>query len=326
MNWLIGGFFEWVINKIIGGMIWGFAFLANSINSLALNETKLPWVQNLRTDMLAVACTLLGLAVAYKALQTYILWGEGTADPDGSVLAKSILRALLYIGVSGFLATAVFTFGLQLAQVVAASPLMDAAQTTHSITSELTQLPTNLLGLVLGVSLAFAGGVALMLVALFQMAIRAAELVVYVVAGPVVALGQLSAGGGTWVGWWTNLVILSLSQAVTILCFKGFVATTQGLTASHAPAWVSGALGGAGPAAAFAGATVSDSLIGARVLLVVLFMVGWMVVAIRGPHLLRQWSYRSGVGGAGVYVSQQMAPAAVRKHLGGTRVGGFLGL
>lgn len=326
MNWMIGGFFEWFCNKIIGGMIWAFGFLANSINSLALHETSLPWVTNLRADVLWVSLTLLGLAISYKALQAYIFWSEGTADPDGSVLVKSILRALIYIGLSGFLATTVFTFGLQLAQVVAASPLMTAAQSTHSITAELTQLPTNLVGLVLGVSVGLLGGVVLMLVAVFQMAIRAAELIVYVVAGPFAALGQLSAGGGAWVGWWTNLVILSLSQAVAILAFKGFIATTQILTASRPLAWVTGTLqGAAGPAASFAGATVPDSLLGGRILLVVLMMIGWMVVAIRGPHLLRQWSYRSGVGGGGMYLASTMGGQhlqAAGKSIG-TRVGGF---
>lgn len=320
MNWIIGGFFEWIINKVLGFVLWLFAFLANTINSLALHETALPWVQNLRADVLWVSVTLLGLTVAHKALQSYILWGEGTADPDGSVLAKSILRVLVYMGISGFLATATFTFGLQLAQVIAASPLMTAAQATHGLIGELTQLPTNLIGFALGLPLAVLGGVILMVVAMFQMAIRAAELIVYFVASPLVAFGQLNAGGGAWAGWWANLVILSLSQGVVILCFKGFVATTQVLTASHPPAWVNGVLGGANTAAAFGQAAVADALLPARILLVVLFMVGWMVVAIRGPHMLRQWSYRSGVGGGGMFISQRLMGS--QKFLG-TRVGAF---
>jgi hypothetical protein len=39
-----------------------------------------------------------------------------------------------------------------------------------------------------------------------------------------------------------------------------------------------------------------------RMIFVVLLMVGWMVVAIRGPHLLRHWIYRTGVSGFGLWV------------------------
>jgi hypothetical protein len=266
--------------------------------------------------------TLLGLTVAYKALQSYILWGEGTSDPDGSVLAKSVLRVLVYMGISGLLATTTFTFGLELAQVIAASPMMSAAQTTHGLIGEMAMLPSNLIGFDLGLPLAVLGGVLLMVVVMFQMAIRAAELIVYFVASPLVALGQLNSGGGTWTNWWANLVILSLSQGVVILCFKGFVATTQVLTAAKPLPWVSGVLGSANTAAAFGQAAVADALLPARILLIVLFMIGWMVVAIRGPHLLQQWSYRSGVGGGGMFISQRVGPGMLTKA--SPRLGAYL--
>ncbi len=100
---------------------------------------------------------------------------------------------------------------------------------------DLTNFTSVSVGLALGLTLAVDLGVVLLIIA--AMAIRAAELVIYVIAAPLVALGQMNADGGTWTAWWTNLVILSLSQAITILAFKGFVGTTQMLT-EHTPAWL----------------------------------------------------------------------------------------
>jgi hypothetical protein len=151
----------------------------------------------------------LGPLIAYVAVTRYVLWNEGTADLDGTVVTKAILRTIIYVALSGLLATAMFQWGLDLAQVIAA----------------------------------------------IQMAIRAAELVIYVIGTPLVALGQMNADGGTWTAWWTNLVILSLSQAITMLAFKGFVGTTQVLSAAHTPAWLAAVaratltIGGFGPVA-----------------------------------------------------------------------------
>lgn len=334
MNNIIAGFLQWIADRVIGGVLWLAGAIANSIQTLAVQETQLPWVQNLRVDIMVVAFTLLGLAIAYKALQTYILWGEGTSDPDGSVLVKSILRAVVFMGISGFLATAVFTWGIQLAGVIAASPMLSAVQAAALAAQPFAQ-PAPLgvgIGLALALLAGLAAGIVLLLVACFQMAIRAAELIVYVLAAPIVAIGQLNSDGGTWGAWWTNLVILSLSQAVTILSFKGFIGTTQILTATHPPAWVSAMLATAGsnPAGTLAGnlgaAVMASAVVPVmQTLLVILMMVGWMVVAIRGPHMLKQWSYRSGVGGAGMFISQKLGPRVGKGLLSGTRFGTFLG-
>jgi hypothetical protein len=160
------------------------------------------------------------------------------------------------------------------------------------------------------------------------MAIRAAELVIYVIGAPLVALGQMNADGGTWTAWWTNLVILSLSQAVTILAFKGFVGTTQVLTAAHTPGWLAHVAQATLPIGGFGPVAIGLMETAVRMIFVVLLMVGWMVVAIRGPHLLRQWSYRTGVSGFGVWVGGNVGKSTlgiVGKKVGGS-IGTFLNL
>lgn len=324
---------EYLADKVVGAVVWFFASIANAIDGLALLQTQFPWVVNLNHDIEAVAWSLLGVYFAYKAFHAYIMWNEGTADPDGSVLVKSLLRTMIYVGISGFLATAVFRWGLDLAQVIAASPMASTAQLLqnpqhglllylHEAVNTATTTPQAVIGAIFGVILAICGGVILLVVAAIQMAIRAAELVVYVVAAPLVALGQMNPDGGTWSGWWSNLVILSLSQAVTILCFKGFVGTMEWITSPTMPKGLQIVLaamsagGGLGPAAGI--------WIGYKVLLAAVLMIGWMVVAIRGPHLLKQWAYHSGVGGAMMYVGTRVGPQVLSKTpLANTKIGAF---
>ena len=95
MNSIILGGVEYLANTVIGWILWFVGWVADGISSLALVQASLPWVQNAKTDMKAVAWTILGFYVAYIALTRYILWNEGTADPDGSSLVKSILRAAI---------------------------------------------------------------------------------------------------------------------------------------------------------------------------------------------------------------------------------------
>lgn len=320
---------EYVSMKVVGGAVWIFASLANGINALALVQARLPWVQNMRTAVEAVAWSLLGVYFAFKAFHAYIMWSEGTADPDGSVLAKSLLRTMLYVALSGMVATLVFRWGLDLAQVIAASPMASAAQIIQgqgaqaglmgllrSAATNVGTLPQAGMGAILGLILAIIAGVALMLVAAIQMAIRAAELIVYIVAAPLAALGQMNPDGGAWAGWWSNLVILSLSQAVTILAFKGFVGTTEWIiapTMPHGMLIVLAAMASTGLSTA-----AVNVWVGYKVLLAAVLMIGWMVVAIRGPHLLRQWAYHTGVGGALMYVGGSVGRTV------GTQLGGRL--
>jgi len=68
---------------------------------------------------------------------------------------------------------------------------------------------------------------------------------------------------------------------------------------------------------AMAASTIMSAL---NMVFVVLLMIGWLVVAIRGPHLLKQWSYHSGVGGGMMYVGGSVVRSGGQKV--GNQVGG----
>ena len=300
MNTIILDGIQHAVNAVVGGLVAAIGLIADGISSLALVQANLPWVQNAKMDIETVTWTILGFYVVYIAFTRYIMWGEGTADPDGSVLFKSILRTAIYVALGGFIATAMFQWGIALSGRITGGTMLSAAQSIHGLLGNATALPGSLIGLAIGLVLAIVVGVILLCVVCFQMAIRAAELVVYVIAAPLVGLGQMQSGGGVWNGWWTNLVILSLSQAVQMLCFVGLVESTQVLTTKAG--WMT-ALVHAGPAIAAPVAIPAATLMTAlNVVFMIFLIIGWLIVAIRGPHLLKQWSYHSGVGGGMMYV------------------------
>ena len=318
MNSLIVGGIDYLVNQILHWTLWLVGIVADGISHLALLEVHLPWVQHVKTDVDAVAWTLLGLYIGYKALHAYILWNEGTADPDGSVLAKSILRTGIYVAVSGWLATAVFQWGISFAATIMSTPILSAAQSFHGLAANVAALPSAAVALALVLVLGIGVGVVLLIVVCFQVAIRGAELTVYYLASPLVALGQMNADGGTWSAWWTNLVILSLSQAVQMLCFMGLVGTTQLLTSPVDTQWVTHLVQHMPLAAPVTVLSAGGLMMVVNLIMALLLMIGWLVVAIRGPHLLKQWAYHSGVGGGMMFIGTTMG----RNGLGNIRIGG----
>ncbi|MCY0886096.1 MAG: hypothetical protein OWV35_09480 [Firmicutes bacterium] len=322
-----------VLTHILSGFLAIVGIIAEAIGSLALAQTQLPWVQGLQTDLMAVVWTLLGLRVGYEALTRYILWNEGTADLDGTALWKGILRMILYVGIAGTLATTVFRWGLDLSNLVLGAPMTGAVTVLHKFAADLATLPSAVLGFILALALALIGSVVALLIILVQMAIRSAELIYYILAGPFLALGQINLDGGTWTAWWQGLVVLALAQAWQVLALKGMIGTTQFLMSQSATGVVGQALAHGGLTTLLAGLPLSDGRMVVMLVLSLLLMVGWLVVGIRGPHILQQWAYRSGLGSGMISVGG-LAVRPIGEHtqrswggwLTGTRFGGWLGM
>ena len=322
-----------VMNHIIGGMLDMIGIIAQAIGGLAIAQTQLPWVQGLQTDLMAIVWTLLGLRVGYEALTRYILWNEGTADLDGTAMWKGILRSMIFIAIAGTLATTVFQWGLDLGSVVMAAPMTGSVTVLHSLSADIATFPSAAAGFVLAASLALVGGVIALLVILIQMAIRSAELIYYVLAGPFLALGQINLDGGTWTAWWQGLLVLSLAQAWQLIALKGLVGTTQFMTTQAASSTIGTILNHGGAVTIIAGLPLSSLRTAIMMVLSLLLIVGWLLVGIRGPHILQQWAYRSGMGSSMVAMGGVMA-RPVAEHgqrswgswFTNTRVAGWIGM
>lgn len=282
---------------LLGGMLKLVGLAAGEFARLGTLQTQLPWVSGVKTDVLTVTWSLFACYLAYLILTRYILWHEGTADTDGSVLMKSVLRAAIFIGISSTLATLVWTFGAELATYLMASPIGQATAVVGKNMGPLKAMQgiNADAGIFMAGIVAAAVVVVALIIMVIQFAIRSAEIVFYVIAGPIVSLGYLaSPEGGTWAKWWTNLVVLGLSAVPQLLALKGLVASTQAI------------------------AVMSSSVAGASASLVLalLLQIGWVVVGIKGPHLLKEWVYHTGIGGTMVGVGTQVGNSKIHAYLG----------
>lgn len=293
MGGLVENALEHVLQSVLGAALTWLGHVSVWIGDLGVLQTQLPWVITAEHTLMAVAGTLLGVYVAYIALTRWILWNEGTADFDGTVLFKSILRAALYFGLSGSLVVVVYRFGLDLGWTIMGTSLTAGTHTLHGIFRNILSGATQVTGesgmVLLGI-LVLALAVVLLAVIFVETLERSAELVVYLLAAPFTALGQLNPDGGTWSSWWRNLVVLSLSQAVQLLCLRGMAGTTQLIPALSRQNPGGGSL---------------------ATMLALLLDVGWLLVGVRGPHLLREWSYRSGFASMAGWVGGRIGGNAV---------------
>jgi hypothetical protein len=269
-------------------------FLFSLLSNLAaqgLTIAQLPFVVQVTQSMAAVAATLLVTRVAWEGLSRYVLWNEGTGDGTGGELVKGVLRTAFFMGLGSFLAIWVFRFGLDLAGVVGAAPLASATRLTSSWVQDVVQAPNVAVGTVLFLLLFILAVVGGLLVVTIQTAIRAAELTFLVVAGPLMALGQLYPDGGVWNSWWRQLVTLSVAQAWQFFGLKAMVSVSQ-VVLDGSPA-----------------ASLSNNLID-QVFVAVLMSLAFIIVTVRGPHLIKEWAAHTGIGGGIVFATQRSASYA----------------
>lgn len=286
-----------VMQSVLGAALSWLGHVSVWIGDLGILQTQLPWVQTAQTTLMAVAGTLLGVYVAYIAITRWILWNEGTADFDGTVLFKAILRATLYFGVSGSLVVLVYRFGLDLGWTIMGTSLTAGTHTLHGLFANIGSVylhAASETGLFLLSILVLCLAIILLAVIFVETLERSAELVIYYLAAPFVALGQINPDGGTWASWWRGLVVLSLAQAVQLACLEGMAGTTQLVAVMHQT---------------LHGVPTSGTL---GIALALLLDVGWLLVGVRGPHLLREWSYRSGFAGMAGWAGNNAASNAMR--------------
>ncbi len=244
------------------------------VSQYALVEVSQPWVQLCVQVSTAVAAGLFTLRVGYEAVTRYILWNEGIGDQDGGQIWKGVLRTAIYGAAGTWLVYNVFQFGIWYGGALLTTPITVALASTQGLLGQANAIT----GMTVEILLVFVVGVIALVVCLvvveLQMGVRAAELIFFMVGAPLVALGQMNSDGGIWSSWWRSLVVLSMSQAVQWLGIHIIIGSFTVVTAN--PVGALGALGG--------------------VCISLFLALGAAIATIRGPHLLKEWSYRTGVG------------------------------
>ena len=292
---LVSGMSYFVQNALLTPLQRFLFSILSHIAQQGLAFSRLPFVVSTADSMAAVAAALLMTRVMWEALSRYILWNEGTGDVTGGELIKGILRTAFFMGLGSLLALWVFRFGLDLAGVVGAAPLATATHETASWVQDVVQAPNVAVGTVLFLVLFILAVVVGLLIVTIQTAIRAAELSFLIVAAPLMALGQLYPDGGVWNSWWRQLVTLSVAQAWQFFGLKALVDASQ-LVLDHSPV-----------------VSLSNSLVD-QVFLAVLMSLAFVIVTVRGPHLIKEWAAHTGIGG-GITMAGQRSASYAGQHM-----------
>lgn len=287
-NLLVSGLQYAILQGFVLPILHFVGTLLGSLAGVSQTLENEPIVTTLSGVVWAITGGLMALAFGWKALSGYVLWSEGSSNDIGGTLVKPLFRAGFYALAGGWLAKNVFQFGIWWGLAFVAAPFKTTFTTLgywgDSLGGGLSAVGV---GTILFATIALAVCAVLITIVLFSMAVRAIEMVYYLVAAPVMALGWISdpQGGGIWSSWWRQLVVLSLSTAWQYMAFALLSAIlTQSIFGISAHAlhltgnWSMG----------------------------ILLAVACSWVALRGPHLLTQWSYHSGGGSAAGQVAGQL--------------------
>lgn len=224
-----------------------------------------PWAQGLIAVLQVVAGALLALRATVDALQTATLRSEGAPTDPGGLVKRIVLSAIAIVA-GPRLAYQMLLAGNDLANLVAHLGLA-------------TSLPTSVtnaagVGAQLALSAIFSLivvliGLVLIVVCLAQGLVRSVEMLLAALVSPLLALGFMSENGGTAAAWFVETLVLACTQGVQILLLY------VGVTFLVAPG-AAGTLGNA--------------------LLRPFFFLAACWVAVKTPHILRQYIYHSGAG------------------------------
>lgn len=268
INDAIYAFFNGMLNDLISLVTGGII----AINSMALELMQMDYVRNTVLLVQVVAGTIMVVRIAYHSLTTYILYqnGEDSADPK-KLLFEAFTGAAL-VSSTPWLAIWVFSLGSNLAKDLA-----------NVISFQSQDVP--LISLVLGSTFAFVLialiAVVLLLLIFVQAAVRAVEVCLLAVMGPILAVGGLN--NELFSAWWKNLLVVSLTQAVQIFLLKG-VFVSIGLTNHEV-----------GP---------------------YLFLVlGFLWVTWKTPNVLKEYAYSTGTGQAIGGAAQQAGTYVLMRRM-----------
>ena len=242
---------------------------------------QLPWFGTLLWSTQGLAAAVLVARFAYEAFLLSSLRAGGESGSFSGLLRRTGAAAVA-IPLGPVLAAKAVELGNGLGQLIVSTPLappISTLVTTGGIPSQATTVAfwTVLMAI---------PTLILMILVFIQAAVRSIEFLIIVLAAPLMGLGFLS-GGGTADIWWREVFVIACTEAVQL------TGLYIGVAAMVTPTQFGSGAGFLTPFAALAA----------------------LWVAFRAPHLLREFTYHSGLGGAAGSLAQTGATAALMRVL-----------
>ncbi len=240
------------------------------------------WAQLAIHIIQGIAGSVLAVRATWEALQIALVRSEGGPTDIGG-LFRRVVMAVCAIVAGPTIAYQMLLAGNGLAVVV--SHLGLATTLPPSAVSAFGGVTVGATGLLSVIVLLF--GLILALVVFFQSVVRSIEMLLAALASPVLAVGFLADGGGTAAAWFVETLVLACTQSVQVLLmYVGIQFFVSIFTSGATP----------GSPGAF---------------MDLCFFAGALWVAVKTPHILRQYTYHSGMGGGMVSIGGQAASAGV---------------
>lgn len=294
----VAGFVVAVLTAILHFLVWVLMGLFDVIvkNEITIVLQQAPWAQSLLAMLIAVAYSVLVLRTVWEFWQRHVSRVEGEPSDFAGTL-----RRVVYSGV------AIPVGPWLLLRIIAWANDM-ATGVIHVVSPAMAMSPSKLLVVLLGQAAAIGAGIGvgalgavatigvaglsltgtplvlaiallpvlvyvlLLLLVLFQVAVRSIEFLLAAFIAPFAALGYMSPDDGMARTWLQQVLILAGSQIVQVMMLYVSLGMLQQPGVSLGMRMV------------LAGAAV--------------------YVAIRGPHILKQYAYHTGGGGMAAGAAQ----------------------
>lgn len=328
---LVTGFSYFVTQSLLQPALGTIAAVLNKFAALAEQQVRLPWVHGVEAVTTTAAVSLMGLAFAWKIFQGWVAAPDGSGRSVTQELVIPLIKAAAWMAAGGFIAFHAFAWGVDLMSAIMAAPLLANVHLVQGTVAYLGSLGSVSIGTLLFLILWCVVITLGMVLFLLKFAVYSVELVFFEVSAPLVALGWIGdpRSGGVWSGWWRSLLIMVANLAVMAVALKGVLMTAQlfqvGSLVAHVGHHVVyctpvqmgrwGPIGCTPPPVGGVGTNHAGGV--AALPLDLLFWLclalAWLWVGlIRGPHMIHEWAYHSGIGG-GV---QTVLGAFVTRRLG----------
>jgi hypothetical protein len=246
-----------------------------------------PWAQDVLHISTALGATLVAMRIGWEALMQYITrTSGGTSDP--MELVRGGIRATLGVVAAPWLAVQTIAFTNDLAKWIASAGFGGPGALLTQFHSFITPIAgsAQFVSSLVFTAIALAISIVLVLLIWVLSMIRTIEALLYGLAGPVLAVGWVNEGGGTFATWWSGLLGVGMAQCVQMLMLYVSAAVVAG------------------------GSNIAGSVLTAPFL-----MVAALWVAYKAPDFVQRFLYHTGTGGAVGGVANTVTTTLIRNAI-----------
>jgi len=280
---LILGALAVILQKLFAGFASWLIRLMAGLQANALKYADSTATHHVLTIIIPVALVMLMIRLLYGVVHDYMIWdGAGTNITPTQIVKGAALAAAGMAG-SSLLVRSVWDFFAQISLAIAGFGIYgNGASLLNGAIAAVIAAEGQLGGIMfILVLFEYAASLIILMIAVIQTFVRIADLALYLVAGPLAAIGLVNRNQGAFAGWWKGLAVLAGSQTAQLfLIYFGF-----------------SAMAGMGFASTGAHGTV-DHITVSTMLTAPLILIGALLASLKGADFVRQMGgYSTGVGG-----------------------------